>query len=245
MENTGASRNRTLTIAGKSFTINQASTIGPPPNQPPVARFTAVPIQGQTPLEVTLDARGSYDPDGTIVNYVWIINQQFLSGQIASTIFMAEGEYPITLIVTDNAGATASSEQSILVVETAEIAFVETQAVYNVGDLVTLELIETEAGFRLSPVDLWVALAMPDQTFWFMTSSPFTPFSLEPQAFKWSLDSSKRAHQVFTFEVPYGLGGEYIWYALYVEEGKNPLTDNFFEVIRSNLVIEIMTLKDQ
>jgi hypothetical protein len=110
---------------------------------------------------------------------------------------------------------------------------------------VTLELIETQAGFRLSPVDLWVALAMPDQTFLFMTRSPFTPFSLEPQAFKLSLDSSQRAHQVFDFEVPPGLGGEYIWYALYVQEGKNPMADNFLEVMRSNLVVEIMTLKDQ
>jgi hypothetical protein len=250
MENTGATRNGTLTIAEQTFTLTQAGPIDPPPedNQPPVANFTAEPSQGQAPLEVTLDASDSFDPDGTIVNYAWFVNEQLLSGQTASTTLTAAGEYSVILIVTDDQDATGTSQQTIIVrndgVFMANIAFAETQPIYNVGEIVTINLVETQEAFRLQNVDLWVAISMPSGELLFMTPFVFTPFSIESQAFKLSLDNTKRTHQVFNFEVPVGLGGEYLWYALYVEEGKNPLTEDFFKVMRSNLVVETMTLMD-
>ncbi|MDM8565990.1 S8 family serine peptidase [Candidatus Halobeggiatoa sp. HSG11] len=108
-------------------------------NQPPIAAFNASPQQGQPPLTVTLDASDSYDPDGTITNYDWSVNNTLLSlstnstdfalenpsiemvGDITITkktseiTFTAEGEYTIVLTVTDNDGATATIQKIITV----------------------------------------------------------------------------------------------------------------------------------
>lgn len=43
----------------------------PPANKPPTAVLVASPVTGEAPLLVTLNASGSYDPDGTIVRYEW------------------------------------------------------------------------------------------------------------------------------------------------------------------------------
>ena len=40
-------------------------------NRPPVASFTYSPETPETGDVVTFDASGSYDPDGTIISYVW------------------------------------------------------------------------------------------------------------------------------------------------------------------------------
>ncbi|MCP4697307.1 MAG: hypothetical protein GY862_10710 [Gammaproteobacteria bacterium] len=46
------------------------------------------------------------------------------------------------------------------------------------------------------------------------------------------------------FEVLKGLGGTYTFYAVYVEEGKSPMTDSFM-VLRSNIAIAEMMLNDR
>ena len=56
----------------------------------------------------TFDASKSYDPDGNIENYTWNFGDGTLSNDIiALHYWMENGSYNVTLLVTDNDGATA------------------------------------------------------------------------------------------------------------------------------------------
>ncbi len=83
---------------------------------PPNALFTATPTSGDVPLVVSFDASGSFDTDGAIVSYDW----NFGDGNIGSGIspnhtYNSIGVFTAILIVTDDYGQTAFSEQIITV----------------------------------------------------------------------------------------------------------------------------------
>lgn len=83
-----------------------------PVNEPPTASFSVV----CTDLTCNVDGTGSNDPDGTIVSYLW----DFGDGVSASTataqhVYTVDGTYDITLTVTDDAGAVASTTQTVTV----------------------------------------------------------------------------------------------------------------------------------
>ncbi len=73
-------------------------------NIPPVARFTATPSSGIGPLNVSLDASKSSDPDGSIAKYDWAWNGGSGSG-MRPQLTLSPGSYRVTLTVTDNDGA--------------------------------------------------------------------------------------------------------------------------------------------
>ncbi|NJB86502.1 hypothetical protein GGR26_002270 [Lewinella marina] len=83
-----------------------ADNCGTSSNQPPNAVAVATPDSGPAPLNVQLDATGSTDPDGTIVQYDWNWNGGSASGSLASATFNA-GVHDVTLTVTDDAGTPA------------------------------------------------------------------------------------------------------------------------------------------
>ncbi len=79
-----------------------------PVAQAPVASFFTSPDSGGSPLQVYLDASGSYDPDGIITSYAWSFG-----GSGAALYHVFEGNIlpctiPITLTVTDAQGLSAS-----------------------------------------------------------------------------------------------------------------------------------------
>jgi len=55
--------------AGATGTASKTVTVTSGTNQPPVASLTVTPSSGTAPLNVTADAAGSHDPDGTIATY--------------------------------------------------------------------------------------------------------------------------------------------------------------------------------
>ncbi len=96
----------------KSITIQEAN----PTNQPPVAEFTFTPSTGEAPLTVDFDASVSHDPDGTITSYSWDFGDGGTgSGETISYTFNTPGTYSLSMVVTDNDGATDVTYNTIVV----------------------------------------------------------------------------------------------------------------------------------
>ncbi len=85
-------------------------------NQAPLAMFTTSATQGAALLTVNLDASASSDADGSISHYDWQSSDgQGANGKTAALTFNAEGEYSITLTVTDDQGVTSQAMKNITV----------------------------------------------------------------------------------------------------------------------------------
>ncbi|MBN2244268.1 MAG: PKD domain-containing protein [Candidatus Aminicenantes bacterium] len=95
-----------LTVTDDEYQKSSASTeitVG----NPPVAIFTADPTAGSSPLKVSFDASGSYDPDGTITSYDWDFGDGTSGkGRIIDHTFTKTADRTVTLTVKDNEGLT-------------------------------------------------------------------------------------------------------------------------------------------
>ncbi len=114
-------KNRVVLLAVVSLALLALASCVYVMNLSPVASFIAAPALGVTPLDVSLDATASYDPDGTIASYLW----NFGDGQTGSasifpfthqfTVASASETFTIVLTVTDNQGATDTAVQNVTV----------------------------------------------------------------------------------------------------------------------------------
>ena len=85
-------------------------------NKPPVARFTLSQTSGPAPLTVTASGEASSDADGTITGYAWEFGDgSQATGPHAEHTYATQGEFLVTLIVTDDQGATGSTSGSLVV----------------------------------------------------------------------------------------------------------------------------------
>ena len=82
------------------------------PNQAPSAQFTSECVG----LVCSFDGRPSTDPDGTVTGWSWDFgNGSSATGATTQHTFAAAGAYPMTLTVTDDAGATSRSTRTVTV----------------------------------------------------------------------------------------------------------------------------------
>ena len=100
----------------------------PPVNQPPIAEIVPSPSSGYSPLFVTLNAGGSYDPDhpnGWIVSYEWDWEgdgvYDVVTGAAAiSHTYSASGIFHPAVRVTDNEGDTDTAFTTVVVSQAPE-----------------------------------------------------------------------------------------------------------------------------
>ena len=86
--------------------------------QSPIADFTWSPGYPEPDEPISFDASESYDPDGTIELYEWNFGDGYIgSGQIVLHTYDEEGEYEVTLKVTDDDGAYQEKIKTISVIE--------------------------------------------------------------------------------------------------------------------------------
>ena len=103
----------TLTVTDdeqQASSASQTITVG----TPPVAKFTATPTSGKSPLLVFFNASESYDPDGSIVSYTWDFGDgTFGSGVSVDHTYTQLATRTAILTVKDNEGLEASASVDI------------------------------------------------------------------------------------------------------------------------------------
>ncbi|OQY52421.1 MAG: hypothetical protein DRR08_31015 [Candidatus Parabeggiatoa sp. nov. 2] len=114
---------------------------------------------------------------------------------------------------------------------------------YSPRDTVNVQLKEAIDVESFEQVDLWVAIELPDGTLLYMTYDPFNQFAMIPTPFKRSLQRSNNTHQIFAFNVPPGMGGDYLFYAFFVKENSD--MTHLFRELKSNLATAKITLSNQ
>jgi hypothetical protein len=113
-------------------------------NQLPVARFTAAPMEGGTPLYVSFDATGSYDPDGYVSAYSWRFGDGKTAwGPTPTHTYATAGTFSVTLAVTDNNGERSETTEQVVAHQGASYAIVVGIATYM--DLPALSFTDDDA----------------------------------------------------------------------------------------------------
>jgi PKD repeat protein len=123
--NNAAGGARTITVSTATGTSSSSSVLTVSDNRIPQAKFTISPAQGAENTLFTVDATNSDDPDGKVDKYQWDFgDNKTATGRTATHKYPVKGTYKITLTVTDNKGATASTSRDVEVAKgQAPVAF--------------------------------------------------------------------------------------------------------------------------
>jgi hypothetical protein len=98
---------------GKADSTEQFVTTN---NQPPRALLSIFPLTGKVPLEITYNARGSFDPDGAISSYqVFFGDGESAQNAFGKHTFTTDKNYQVLLIVKDNLGLADTTNVTVRV----------------------------------------------------------------------------------------------------------------------------------
>lgn len=102
---------------GKNSTAStDIQVIGPPADKPPTAAVSASPRSGAGPLTVRFDGTGSFDPEGSLLEFSWKFgdNSAVVTGvSVVEHTYSRAGSYNATLTVTDASGLTDDATVNI------------------------------------------------------------------------------------------------------------------------------------
>lgn len=107
-------------------------------NQPPVVNVSASPSSGPAPLTVNFSSAGSFDPDGSIVTYLWNFGDstyppdQTSPNPVHTYVQSGPLTYHATLAVADDHGGTASGSVQINITTSTPTVHVASQSVSRV-----------------------------------------------------------------------------------------------------------------
>lgn len=109
----------------------------------PVAALVATPSSGSSPLTVTLDASGSYDPDGSVASYRWDFNGDGTVDAVTTTPQIAytygTGRWTATVSVVDNLGVSSTPATASVVVDNPPVASASVPGRAKYGSAVTFD----------------------------------------------------------------------------------------------------------
>ena len=116
----------TYTVAdGQGATASGAVTVAVSPvDDAPSAAFVSTPARPAAETEVTLDASGSADGDGTVVEYRWDFDGDGVVEAVVATptsghVFGTPGLHTVALTVVDDGGREATSSRAVRVYDPA------------------------------------------------------------------------------------------------------------------------------
>ncbi|MCV7071961.1 PQQ-dependent sugar dehydrogenase, partial [Mycobacterium rufum] len=109
-------------------------------NLPPVAKASATPTSGATPLTVAFSSAGSSDPEGQTLSYAWDFGDQTTSTAANPThTYTTPGNYQARLTVSDGVNSTISSPLNVVAgnAPTVSIQSPTDGVTFKAGDVIT------------------------------------------------------------------------------------------------------------
>jgi len=129
----------TLTVTDDDGATASTSATKNVSTYPPTAIFTESAETALTGELIDFDASDSYDPDGTIVSYFWDFGDGTnATGVTISHAYANDGNYTVTLTVTDDDGATSTAKATKTVLNRPPVieVTVSSTVVYT-GEVIT------------------------------------------------------------------------------------------------------------
>ncbi|NIN33953.1 MAG: PKD domain-containing protein, partial [Gammaproteobacteria bacterium] len=129
----------TLTVTDDDGETGTATALKVVLNRPPIPSFTESAVTVYTSESIVFNAFASYDPDGVIVSYLWDFGDGSNgTGVVVSHAYVDDGNYAVTLTVTDDDGASDMASSSKTVLNRSPVAtFTESAETVYTGETIT------------------------------------------------------------------------------------------------------------